>query len=175
MASYTKKEAREWARQNLIGVASVTIPTMTSDFTRLNEKAIRHDVNLAIEHGFVGSLAVSEVLLTFEEHDQFQQIMVDEAKGRMIVVHHAVFNTLEDNIAAVKRAEANGAELVLLGYPPHFYPKSYEEVYQYSKAICDATNLAVMLFPVPIWGLAVCTRPISLYLCYADWLMTART
>lgn len=152
MASYTKKEAREWGRQNLVGVANVTIPTMTSDFTRLNEKAIRHDVRLSIEHGFVGSLAVSEVPLTFEEHDQFQQIMVDEAKGRLIVVHHAVFNTLEDNIAAVKRAEANGAELVLLGYPPHFYPKSYEEVYQYSKAMCDATNLAVMLFPVPIWG-----------------------
>lgn len=152
MASYTKKEAREWARQHLVGVANVTIPTMTSDFTRLNEKAIRHDVNLSIEHGFIGSLAVSEVPLSFEEHDQFQQIMVDEAKGRLITVHHAVFNTLEDNIAAVKRAEANGAELVLLGYPPHFYPKSYEEVYQYSKAMCDATNLAVMLFPVPIWG-----------------------
>lgn len=152
MASYTKKEAREWGRQHLVGVANVTIPTMTSDFTRLNEKAIRHDVNLTIEHGFVGSLAVSEVPLSFEEHDQFQRIMVDEAKGRLIVVHHAVFNTLEDNIAAVKRAEANGAELVLLGYPPHFYPKSYDEVYAYSKAMCDATNLAVMLFPVPIWG-----------------------
>lgn len=152
MASYTKKEAREWARQHLVGVANVTIPTMTSDFTRLNEKAIRHDVNLSIEHGFVGSLAVSEVPLSFDEHDQFQQIMADEAKGRLIMVHHAVFNTLEDNIAALKRAEANGAELVLLGYPPHFYPKSYDEVYDYSKALCDATNLAVMLFPVPIWG-----------------------
>ena len=152
MASYTKKEAREWGRQHLVGVANVTIPTMTSDFKRLNEKAIRHDVALTIEHGFVGSLAVSEVPLSVEEHDQFQQIMVDEAKGRLIVVHHAVFNTLEDNIEAVKRAEANGAELVLLGYPPHFYPKSFDEVYEYSKAICDATNLAVMLFPVPIWG-----------------------
>ncbi|TSD56915.1 dihydrodipicolinate synthase family protein [Variovorax sp. KBS0712] len=152
MARYHRSEAREWAREHLVGVANVTIPTMTSDFTCLNEKAIRHDVNLTIEHGFVGSLAVSEVPLSFEEHDQFQQLMVDEAKGRLIVVHHAVFNTLEDNIAAVKRAEANGAELVLLGYPPHFYPKSYEEVYQYSKAMCDATNLAVMLFPVPIWG-----------------------
>lgn len=118
MARYHRSEAREWAREHLVGVANVTIPTMTSDFTCLNEKAIRHDVNLTIEHGFVGSLAVSEVPLSFEEHDQFQQLMVDEAKGRLIVVHHAVFNTLEDNIAAVKRAEANGAELVLLGYPP---------------------------------------------------------
>lgn len=152
MASYTKKEAREWARQHLVGVANVTIPTMTSDFKSINEKAIRHDVRLSIEHGFIGSLAVSEVPLSLEEHDQFQQIMVDEAKGRLLVVHHAVFNTLEDNIEAVKRAEANGADLVLLGYPPHFYPKSLDDVYEYSKAFCDATNLGVIIFPVPTWG-----------------------
>lgn len=152
MASYTKKEAREWARQHLVGVANVTIPTMTSDFKSINEKAIRHDVRLSIEHGFIGSLAVSEVPLSLEEHDQFQQIMVDEAKGRLLVVHHAIFNTLEDNIEAVKRAEANGADLVLLGYPPHFYPKSLDDVYEYSKAFCDATNLGVIIFPVPTWG-----------------------
>lgn len=152
MASYTRSEAREWGREKLNGVAQVTIPTMTSDFKRLNEKAVRHDVALAIEHGFIGSLAVSEVPLSVEEHDQFQQIMVDEAKGKFIVVHHAVFNTLEDNIEMVKKAEANGCELVLLGYPPHFYPKTLDDVYNYSKAIIDATNLAVMLFPVPTWG-----------------------
>ncbi|MFY9812137.1 dihydrodipicolinate synthase family protein [Aquabacterium sp.] len=152
MASYTKKEAREWARQHLNGVAHVTIPTLTSDFKRINEKAIRHDVRLSIEHGFIGSLAVSEVPLSQAEYDQFQQVMVDEARGRLIVVHHAVFNTLEDNIEAVKRAEANGADLVLLGYPPHFYPKSLDEVYEYTKAFCDATNLGVIIFPVPIWG-----------------------
>src|SRR5690349_11874781 len=98
MATYTKSEAREWAREKMNGVAQVTIPTMTSDFKRLNEKAVRHDVRLAIEHGFVGSLAISEVPLSEAEHDQFQQIMVDEAKGKFIVVHHAIFNTLEDNI-----------------------------------------------------------------------------
>ena len=152
MASYTKQEARDWARQALVGVANVTIPTMTNDFKGINEKAVRHDVRLAIEHGFIGSLAVSEVPLSLAEHDQFQQIMVDEAKGKLIVVHHAVFNTLEDNIEAVKRGEANGADLVLLGYPPHFYPKSLDEVYEYSKAVCDATNLGVIIFPVPTWG-----------------------
>lgn len=152
MANYTRKEAREWAKQALVGVANVTIPTMTSDFKRINEKAVRHDVRLSIDYGFIGSLAVSEVPLTLEEHDRFQQIMVDEAKGRLLVVHHAIFNTLEDNIEAVRRAEANGADLVLLGYPPHFYPKSLDDVYAYSKAVCDATDLGVIIFPVPTWG-----------------------
>jgi len=152
MARYKRNEAREWAREKLNGVANVTIPTVTSDFKRLNEKAIRHDVELSIEHGFVGSLACSEVAISFEQYGQFLSVMADQAAGRSIVVHHAVFNTLEENFEALKMAEDGGAELVLLSYPPYFYPKDYEEVYQYSKAMCDATDLAVMLFPLPAWG-----------------------
>lgn len=152
MASYSKGEAREWAREKMVGVANVTIPTMTSDFRRINEKAVRHDVELAIEHGFVGSLSCSEVAITQEQYGEFVEIMVDQAKGRQFVVHHAVFNTLEDNIEAMQRAEAAGAELVLLGYPPYFYPKSYDEVYDYTRTMCEATNLAVMLFALPAWG-----------------------
>jgi len=152
MASYTRKEAREWGREHLQGVANVLIPTMTSDFKRLNEKAIRHDVETTISHGFVGTLTCSEVAITLEEYEQFVRIAVDQAKGRIFVVHHAVFNTLEDNIEAMKMAEAAGAELVLIGYPPYFYPKSMEDVYKYTKAMCDATDLAVMLFPIPTWG-----------------------
>lgn len=152
MASYTRKEAREWARERLVGVASVVIPTVTADFKRLNEKAIRHDVETTVAHGFVGTLTCSEVAITLEEYAQFVRIAVEQAAGRIFVVHHAVFNTLEDNIEALKLAEAAGAELVLLGYPPYFYPQSLEEVYAYTKALCDATDLAVMLFPIPTWG-----------------------
>ncbi|HTP38954.1 MAG TPA: dihydrodipicolinate synthase family protein [Steroidobacteraceae bacterium] len=152
MAHYDRKDARIWAREHLKGVANVTIPTVTADFKRLNEQAIRHDVRMSIEHGFVGSLAVSEVAISLEQYGQMCRVMVQEAGGRIFVVHHAVFNTLEDNIEAVRLAEAAGAELVLLGYPPYFFPSSLEEVYSYTKAFCDATSLAVMLFPIPTWG-----------------------
>jgi 4-hydroxy-tetrahydrodipicolinate synthase len=152
MARYTQQDARAWAREHLVGVANVTIPTMTSDIKRINEKAVRHDVELSIEHGFIGTLACSEVAITLDQYTTFCEIMADQAAGRSIVVHHAVFNTLEDNIEAVQRAEAAGAELVLLGYPPYFYPQSYDEVYDYTRALCDATSLAVMVFPIPTWG-----------------------
>ena len=152
MPTYTRSEARAWAREKLVGVASVTIPTMTSDFRSLNEKAIRHDVETAISHGFVGSLACSEVAMQLDEYGQFCKIMTDQAQGRMLTIHHAAFNTLEDNIEAVRVAEKAGVEFVLLCYPPYFYPKSLEDIYAYTRAFCDATNLAVMLFPVPTWG-----------------------
>jgi 4-hydroxy-tetrahydrodipicolinate synthase len=71
---------------------------------------------------------------------------------RLHVIHHAVFNSLEENIDAVRQAESAGVELMLLGYPPYFHPNSLDDIYDYTKAVCDATNLAVMLFPIPSWG-----------------------
>ena len=56
MARYHRNEARQWAREHMNGVANVIIPTMTSDFKRLNLKAARHDIETAIGHGFVGRI-----------------------------------------------------------------------------------------------------------------------
>lgn len=152
MPVYAPNEARAWAREKLIGVANVVIPTMTADFSTINEQAARHDVEKTIEHGFVGTLACSEVAMTLDEYARFVDAMADQAAGRIAIVHHAVFNTLADNIEAAQRAAKAGADLVLLGYPPYFYPKSLDDVYAYTKAFCDATDLAVMLFPIPTWG-----------------------
>lgn len=159
MANYTKAEARDWARERLIGAVNCTIPSFTGDLAGLNEAGIRHDVRLAKEHGFMGSLAVSEVSITLPEYLEFLEIMKDEAKQDLVVVHHASWSTLEQNIEAVKGAEAAGAELVLLSYPPNFYPGSEQEIYDYTRAVCDATNLAVILFPMFLWGFSSRIHP----------------
>lgn len=152
MASYRKNEAREWAREHLKGVANVIEPSYTSDLKGLNEAGIRHDVRKELEYGFAGTLLVSETAITVDEYRQFFEIANDESRGRLKLIHHASFNTFEENIEAVRHAEANGAELILLSYPANFYPESQQDIYEYTKAYCDATSLAVMLFPVPLWG-----------------------
>lgn len=152
MAVYNKSEAREWAKQNLRGLANIVIPTFTQDLSRLNEKGIRHDIRKVIELGFTGTLLVSETATTFDEYIQFVDWSVDEAKGKLQLIHHASFNTLEENVKAVQAAEAAGADLVLLSYPSSFFPKDANEIFEYTKTMCDATNLGVILFPVPLWG-----------------------
>lgn len=159
MADYTKSEAREWARERLVGAVNCTIPSFTNDLTAINERGIRHDVRLAKEHGFLGTLGVSEVNITLPEYLEFLEITKDEARDDLVVVHHASWSTLEQNIKAVKGAEAAGAELVLLSYPPNFYPESEQEIYDYTKAVCNATNLAVILFPMFLWGFSSRIHP----------------
>jgi 4-hydroxy-tetrahydrodipicolinate synthase len=149
---YRRDEAREWARENFRGVHNVIIPSYTNDLSDINEQAVRHDVRRNIEFGFAGTLLVAETNITVEEYTRFVEIAADEARGQMMLIYHAAFNTLAQNVDAATRAAAVGAELALLSYPPSFYPRSEQEIYDYSKAFCDGTDLATMLFPVPLWG-----------------------
>ena len=68
------------------------------------------------------------------------------------MIHHASFNTLDENIELARQAAGAGAELALLAYPPSFYPNSQTDIYEYTRAFCDGVDIAVMLFPVPLWG-----------------------
>ena len=159
MARYTRAEARDWARKTLIGAVNCTIPSFTNDLKGINEKAIRHDIRLAKEHGFLGTLGVSEVSITLPEYLDFLRITKDEAGKDFIVVHHASWNNLEQNFEAVHGAEEAGADIVLLSYPPNFYPESEQDIYDYTRAVCDATSLAIILFPMYLWGFSPRIHP----------------
>jgi 4-hydroxy-tetrahydrodipicolinate synthase len=152
VARYARAEAREWARSEMKGVCNVIIPSYSSDLRSLNEAGIRHDVRRDLELGFSGTLLVSETAMTNDEYVEFTAWSADEAAGRLVLFFHASFNTLAENIEMAQRAERAGAEMVLLSYPTSFYPRSLRDIYDYTDAFCSATNLAVMLFPVPLWG-----------------------
>lgn len=159
MPAYTPDEAREWAREKLVGAINCTIPSFTNDLRGINERAIRHDVALAKRHSFIGTLGIAEVSITMPEYIDFLRIVRDEAGDDFVVVHHGSWSNLEQNIEAVRRAEDAGVDLVLLSYPPNFYPETEQEIYDYTKAVCDATNLAVILFPMYLWGFSPRIHP----------------
>jgi dihydrodipicolinate synthase/N-acetylneuraminate lyase len=149
---YTKAEAKDWARAQMRGVCNVIIPSYTHDLRRLNEKGIRHDVRKNIEHKFWGALLVSEAGTTLDEMRQFVDIAVDEAKGRHHFLLHGTFDTAEDVVAMAEHAQRAGVSGLLLGYPNSFYPRSAQEVYEYSAYVCNHTDLAVVLFAASHWN-----------------------
>jgi 4-hydroxy-tetrahydrodipicolinate synthase len=151
MPPYAKQEARAWAWETMRGCANTVLASYTRDLSGLDEAGIRADVRREIELGFWGALIVGETALTADEYIQFTKWVVDEAEGKLHFLHHACFNTLEENIEMAARADEAGAELVLLTYPPSFYPTTSEEIYEYTRAFCDGTDLGVVLFPVPLW------------------------
>jgi dihydrodipicolinate synthase/N-acetylneuraminate lyase len=152
MLPFDKAESRAWAREHLTGVSGVTIPSFSADLSRLNRAGIAHDVELLVELGYDWTLVMAEVNITPEENAEFTAIAREASGGRLGLFFHAAFATLEENIRAAQLAEANGATLALLSYPSQFWPTRLEEIYDYTKAFCDAVGMGVMLFPIPLWG-----------------------
>ena len=137
---YSRAEAKERAFAKWIGVCNVILPSFTADLKGLNEKAIRHDVRRNIEHGFWGTLLVSECGTTAAEYRQFMEIAVDEAKGRHYFLMHGTFDTPDDIVAMAKAAEEVGVEGILLGHPNSLYPTSENQLYDYLAYVCDRTE-----------------------------------
>ncbi len=152
MPSYALKDARAWAREKLVGCSAVTIPSYSADLSRLNERAIRHDVEHAKSLGYTYTLLCAEVAITPEENAAFTAWARDSAGSGFGLFFHAAFATLAENIRAARLAAAAGADIVLLSYPTQFWPSTEQEIYDYTKRFCDETGLAVMLFPIPHWG-----------------------
>ena len=155
---YSRAEAKERAFAKWIGVCNVILPSFTADLKGLNEKAIRHDVRRNIEHGFWGTLLVSECGTTAAEYRQFMEIAVDEAKGRHFFLMHGTFDTPDEIVAMAKEAERIGVEGVLLGHPNSLYPTSENQLYDYLAYVCERTDLAVCLFAAGHWNFSGCIR-----------------
>ena len=49
MPAYARGEARDWARERLVGAVNCTIPSFTADLKHVNEAAVRHDARLAVQ------------------------------------------------------------------------------------------------------------------------------
>lgn len=152
MLDYTKSEARAWAREHFTGTCAVTHPSYSSDFEHINEKAIAHDVARVESFGFHSTLLVSDLAVTPEENARITEIARGVTKPEFGLFFHAAFRTLEENIVAATLAEKAGADRCLLAYPTTFWPTTEDEIFDYTVRFAEATNLAIMLFPIPQWG-----------------------
>lgn len=152
MAAYQRSESKAWAAEHLRGVCNVILPSFKRDLSGLSEAGIRHDVRRNIELGFSGALLVSEVGTTLGEMREFMEIAVDEAAGRHQLLLHGTFDTADQIVAVCKDAEAAGMDAVLLGHPNSFYPKTAQDIVDYTKYVCERTDLGVVLFCAVHWN-----------------------
>jgi dihydrodipicolinate synthase/N-acetylneuraminate lyase len=149
---YGAGEARDWAREHLRGVAGCVAPTVRSDFSGLNEAAIRHDVRLEKELGYAGILLVAETGTTAHEMREFIDLAVDEAGADLLTILQASEPTLAANIELVRYAEAAEVDLVLPSFPATFYPLTEDDVYEYYTQLAGSTQLAMFVFAIHLWN-----------------------
>jgi 4-hydroxy-tetrahydrodipicolinate synthase len=149
---YRRTEIKDRARSEWIGLCNVTLPSFNDDFTDLNERGIRHDVELAARYGYWGTLVASESGTTTDEYVRFLEIAADAAPPGFRVVAHLSFSTVSEELAAAKAAESVGAEAALLAYPPSFRPGSPGEIVEHTRHVAERTDMALIVFGVATWG-----------------------
>jgi dihydrodipicolinate synthase/N-acetylneuraminate lyase len=149
---YTRSEIKDRARSEWSGLCNVTLPSFTEDFAGLNENAIRHDVALAAEHGYWGTLVASESGTTTDEYVRFLEVAADAAPPGFRIVVHLSFSTVDEALRAAQAGEAVGAEAALVSYPPVFRPRSSADVVEHTRYIAEHTDLALILFGSSSWG-----------------------
>jgi len=110
-----------------------------------------------IEFGFAGTLLRRRDHLTLlEEYVRFVEIPSGRGEGQVMLIHMPAVNTLEQNIDAAIRAAGGGGRRRRTWYcwaPALVRSPKPARLYDDSKAFCDGTDLATMLFPPgPLWA-----------------------
>lgn len=149
---YTRSEIKERARANWHGACNVVLPSFTSDFSALNDVAIRHDIRLAAQMGFWGTLVTSECGTTVDEYIHFMEVAADAAPKDFKLVAHLSFTTLEESLRVADAASALGLEAALLAYPTNFIAKTPSDVVEWTRQVADHSDIALILFAVTTWG-----------------------
>ncbi|NOX52700.1 MAG: hypothetical protein GXP16_19520, partial [Gammaproteobacteria bacterium] len=147
--NYNRAEAKEWARETYQGLDTTILPSFKPDTLELDEKGIRHDMSMLIEQGFFAVTLVSggEAGTTIDEDKRWLEWCVDEAKGKVGVTVNLRYYQLADNIEMAKYAAQAGCHSIMISYPTNYHTPSEQDIYDYTKTICDAADIAVILFP----------------------------
>ena len=114
MASYTKKEAQEWAWETLRGQWTTLITPFTPE-NKLDEQGMRDNIRRIRRLGTRGAgctWGMGEFWsLTHQERLRIMDIVADEAGGQWPVGAHVTHTSAEEMIALAKHAEGAGFDL----------------------------------------------------------------
>ena len=122
---------------------------------RVNEAVVRQMVDFVIEKGVDGIFPISSVgefiHLDFEEKVLLMQVVHDQARGRVAVTPGIASTRPKDCIQLAQKAQEIGCAAVVVA-PPYYYPISQDNMERHFEMICDAVDLPVILYNIPLFA-----------------------
>ena len=157
MANYQKHEAQDWAWQNLRGQWTTLVTPFTPENT-FDEAGMRQNIRHIRRLGTRGggcTWGMGEFWsLTFEERVRVMDTVADEARGQWLTAAHVTHTSAEDMISLAQRAESAGIDLLVVA-PPYMVTKTETQVVDYVRLLADNTNLAIMFYNSPQFGIVM--------------------
>ena len=157
MATYTKSEAQDWAWENLRGEWSTLMTPFTPD-DEVDDDALRHNIRHVISLGTRGAgctWGMGEFWsLTREERLRVYDTFADESAGQWLIGAHVTHTSEKEMLLLADHAEGVGFDL-LIAAPPYFVTKTEPQVVDFIRRLADATNLAIMFYNSPQFGIVM--------------------
>lgn len=163
MANYRKSEALEWARENLRGQWSTLMTPFTPD-DDLDETGLRNNIQHVISlgtHGAGFTWGMGEFwTLTQEEKKRIYEIASDESNGSWPIAAHVSHTSYKEVVDLATYAEHVGFDLLVLA-APYFVTNKEDQVIEWVKLISESTNLAIMFYNSPQFGIVMTPQGLS--------------
>ena len=119
---------------------------------KVDEKAIRELVEFQIQNGTDGIVPCGttgeSATLTYEEHCQVIDIVIDQTKKRVPVIAGTGSNSTHETIYLTEHAKKSGADCALI-ITPYYNKPTQEGLYQHFKAVAEAVDIPIILYNVP--------------------------
>lgn len=141
---------------NLIlkGIMPALVSPVNDDYT-VREDAVRKLVDWQLSRGCTGFYLCGStgegVIMQPEARKRLTEIVVEQTAGRGKVIAHVGAIDLKTTIELAQHAEKVGADVVS-SVPPLYYNYSFEEKFDYYKAIGDNCGLPILMYAAPMAG-----------------------
>ena len=163
MAAYGKSEAQDWAWENLRGEWSTLMTPFTPD-DEVDEDALRHNIRHVMSLGTRGAgctWGMGEFWsLTREERLHVYDTFADESAGQWLIGAHVTHTSAKEMLLLADHAETAGFDL-LIAAPPYFVTKTESQVVEFIRLLADSTNLAIMFYNSPQFGIVMSADGLS--------------
>jgi len=118
----------------------------------IDRKSLKSLIEFHIKNGtdaiVVAGTTGESATLTFPEHEELINLAVEYADGRIPIIAGTGANATHEAIALTKSAEKAGAD-GSLQVVPYYNKPTQEGIYQHFKAICEETNIPLILYNIP--------------------------
>ena len=157
MASYKKHEAQDWAWETLKGQWTTLITPFTPD-NHVDIEGVKRNVRHVRSLGTTGAGCTWNMgefwALSYDERISVMDAVAEAAEGTWPIGAHVTNTNANEMIALAQHAEDRGFDLLIVA-PPYMATKTEDQVIEYVRLLADNTNLAIMFYNSPQFGIVM--------------------
>ena len=157
MATYTKGEAQEWAKEALKGQWTTLITPFTPD-DEFDDTGMRHNIRHIQKLGTRGAgctWGMGEFWsLTHQERLKVMEIVADESQAKWLIGAHVTHTSANAMFDLANNAETMGYDVLIVA-PPYMVTKTEEQVVEWVRRLAEKTSLAIMFYNSPQFGIVL--------------------